>query len=54
MTAVHVINRTPSSSLDGKLPEEVWNGKSPDYSHFRTFDCTTYSHQNVGKLEARS
>lgn len=54
MTAVYVINRTPSSSLDGKSPKEVWIGKLLDYSHLSTFGCAAYSCHNIGKLEPRS
>jgi transposase InsO family protein len=54
MTAVYIVNRTPSSVLDGKTPEEVWSGRLSDYTTLRTFGCSAYSHQSIGKLEPRS
>ena len=32
-TAVYLINRGPSSALDGGIPEEAWTGKQVKY-HF--------------------
>jgi len=29
---VYLINRGPSSSLDGGIPEEAWTGKKVNYS----------------------
>ena len=43
-TAVHVINRSPTKSLDGGIPEEAWSGKKPSYSHLRIFGCEAYAH----------
>lgn len=53
MTAVYIINRTSSSTSDGKTPEEVWYRKISDYAHLRTFSYAAFSHQSVGKLEPR-
>ncbi|KAJ1525556.1 hypothetical protein ONE63_010361 [Megalurothrips usitatus] len=36
-TAVYVRNRSPSSALDGKVPEEVWTGRPVRVDHFRVF-----------------
>ena len=30
--AIYLINRVPSSSLDGGIPEEAWTGKKVNYS----------------------
>jgi hypothetical protein len=35
-TIVYLINRGPSSSLDGVIPEEAWTGKKVNYSFFKT------------------
>ena len=43
-TAVYLINRTPNSTLDFKLPKKVWSENRPDLSHLRRFGCTTYVH----------
>ncbi|CAI9772568.1 unnamed protein product [Fraxinus pennsylvanica] len=54
MTAMYIVNRTSTSFLDGKTPEEVWSGKLADYTVLKTFECAAYSHQSLGKLESRS
>ncbi|KAL2462237.1 Integrase catalytic domain-containing protein [Abeliophyllum distichum] len=54
MTASYIVNRTPLIVLDGKIPEQMWSRESPNYSLLRTFGCAAYSHQSVGKLEARA
>ncbi|KAG9444911.1 hypothetical protein H6P81_016251 [Aristolochia fimbriata] len=43
-TTVYLINRSPSSALDGRIPEEVWAGKNVDYSLLKIFDCIAYAH----------
>ena len=44
LTAVHIINRSPSSPLNFKIPEELWTGKTPSYEHLRVFACEAYAH----------
>ena len=41
-TVVFLINRLPSSSLDGKTPYEILFGKSPNYSLLCTFGCICF------------
>jgi hypothetical protein len=36
-TTVYLINRGPSNSLDGIIPEEEWTGKKVNYSFFENF-----------------
>lgn len=43
MTAVSLINRTPSQLLYNKTPYEVLTGKKPDYSKIRIFGCLCYA-----------
>ncbi|GMH04123.1 hypothetical protein Nepgr_005962 [Nepenthes gracilis] len=43
-TAAHVINRSPCKPLDGEVPEQIWTGKEPVYSHLRTFGCKAFVH----------
>ena len=55
--AVYLINRGPSSSLDGGIPEEVWTGKKVKYSFLKPFGCEAFVHitkENRTKLEAKS
>jgi hypothetical protein len=56
-TAIYLINRGPSSSLDGRIPEEEWTGKKVNYSFLKTFGCEAFVHidkENRTKLEAKS
>jgi hypothetical protein len=56
-TGVYLINRGPSSSLDGIIPEEEWIGKKVNYSFLKTFGCEAFVHidkENRTKLEAKS
>jgi hypothetical protein len=43
-TAVYLINRGPSSSLNGRIPEEEWTGKKVNYSFLKTFGCEAFFH----------
>ena len=54
---VYLINRGPSSSLDGGIPEEAWTGKNINYSFLKPFGCEAFVHinkENRTKLEAKS
>jgi hypothetical protein len=56
-TVVHLINRGPSSSLNGRILEEEWTGKKVNYSFLKTFGCEAFVHidkENRTKLEAKS
>ena len=52
-----LINKGPSSSLDGGRPEEAWTGKKVNYSFLKPFGCEAFVHINKEKrtnLEAKS
>ena len=56
-TAAHLINRSPSTPLNFKLPEEVWSGKKVNLSYLKVFGCVSYVHIDStarGKLDAKS
>lgn len=53
-TAAYLINRSPSTTIDNKTPEEVWTGRPSDYSNLRVFGCPAYAHTDQGKLNPRS
>jgi hypothetical protein len=41
-TAVYILNRSPTKSLNKKTPFEAWHGKKPRVSHLRTFGCVAH------------
>lgn len=43
-TAVYILNRSPTTRLEEKTPEEVWSGTKPNVSHLRIFGSVCYSH----------
>jgi hypothetical protein len=54
---VYLINRGPSSSLDGRILEEEWTGKKVNYSFLKTFGCEAFVHidkENRTKIESKS
>ena len=54
LTAVYLINRSPSSEINFKLPEEMWSGTKADLNHLRKFRCTTYVHVTQAKTSPRA
>jgi hypothetical protein len=56
MTVVHLLNRSPTKALDGKMPYEAWHGCKPAVSHLRVFGCLAFVKElnHVGKLNDRS
>ena len=53
-TAAYLINRSPSTALNFKTPQEAWSGKTPDLSNLRIFGSPAYAHIKQGKLEPRA
>eukprot|EP00253_Pinus_taeda_P015360 PITA_15360 len=56
-TACYLVNRTPSSALEDKTPQEVCNGRKPSLSHLRVFGCDAYVHvpkEKRTKLDSKS
>ena len=56
-TAVYLLNRAATKSVDGKTPFEIWKGMKPNLSHIRVFGSTLYVHipkENRGKLDLKS
>ena len=43
-TVVYIINRGPSSSLDGGVLEEAWTSKNVNYSFLKPFGCEAFVH----------
>ena len=44
MTAVYLINLSPSYPLQGDVPNRVWYNKDVSYEHLRVFGCKTFVH----------
>ena len=56
-TIVHLINRGPSSSLDGGILEEAWTSKNGNYSFLSIFGYEAFIHintENRTNLEEKS
>ena len=57
MTAIHTLNRSPTSAVPGMTPYQAYYGSKPDVSHFRVFGCDAYVHipkTDRGKLDPKS
>jgi len=53
----YLVNRSPSTTVDLQIPEEIWREESVNYSTLRIFDCLAYSlidSQKWNKLESIS
>eukprot|EP00253_Pinus_taeda_P029396 PITA_29396 len=56
-TACYLVNRSPSSALEDKTPQEAWTGKKPSLSQLRVFGCDAYVHvpkEKRTKLDSQS
>jgi len=56
-TTCYLVNRSLSSALEDKTPQEVWNGKKPSLSHLRVFGCDADVHvtkEKRTKLDSKS
>jgi hypothetical protein len=41
--AVYLLNRFPTRSLQGVIPEEAWSCHKPSVTHLRVFGCVAYA-----------
>lgn len=57
-TACYVMNRVMIRPILKITPYELWKGRKPNISHFRTFGCKCFVHNNdkddLGKFDAKS
>ena len=56
-TACYLVNRSPSSALDDKTPQEVLTGKEPSFTHIKVFVFDAYIHvpkKNRSKLDKKA
>jgi hypothetical protein len=42
-TTCYLVNRSPSTAINCKIPEEVWTGHPCDYSNLKIFGCEAYA-----------
>ena len=52
-----MINISPSTPLDGYVPQRVWTGKDVSYRHLKVLSCLAYGHvakDKKGKLDLKS
>jgi hypothetical protein len=56
VTAVYILNRSPTKALNGMTPYEAWHGRKPAVSHLRVFGCLPFTKElgHIGKLDDRS
>jgi transposase InsO family protein len=40
--AVYLLNRSPTRSVEGRMPYEAWHGRKPNVEHLRTFGSIVY------------
>ena len=53
--ACHLINRLPSTAIQGRTPMEMWTGKpATDYDSLHVFGSTAYYHVKKSKLDPRA
>lgn len=41
---MYILNRSPTSSVQGLVPKEVWSGQKVFVLHFQVFCCITFAH----------
>jgi transposase InsO family protein len=56
VTAVYILNRSPTKALSGRTPYKAWHGGRPAVSHLRVFGCLAFGKElgHIGKLDDRS
>lgn len=56
MTAVHLLNRSPTRALDDKTPYEAWHERKPTVGYLPVFRVLAFVKElnHVGKLNNRS
>ena len=56
VSAVYILNHSPTKVLDGRMPYEAWHGRKPAVSHLRVFGCLAFAKEldHISKLNDRS
>ena len=42
--SVYILNRSPTTSVEMKVPQEAWSATKLNVSHLRTFGCIAFTH----------
>lgn len=50
-TACYLRNRSPTSSLEGRIPIEVWTGRKVSLAHLKIFGCLAHKHIEKNKRD---
>ena len=48
---IHVLNRSPTFSVQNMTLEEAWSGRKPAVDHFKIFSCIAYAHVPDKKMK---
>jgi hypothetical protein len=56
VTAVYILNRSPTKAFNGRTSYDSWYGRKPAVSHLRVFGCLAFGKElgHIGKLDDRS
>jgi hypothetical protein len=56
VTAIYILNRSPTKALNGRMLYEAWHGRKPALSHLWVFGYLTFGNElgHIGKLDDRS
>jgi transposase InsO family protein len=56
VTAVYILNRSPTKALNGMTSYEAWHGRKPAVSHLRVFGCLAFGKElgHIDKLNDKS
>jgi hypothetical protein len=56
VTAIYILNCSPTKSLNNRTPYEAWQEHKPAVSHLRAFGCLTFGKElgHINKLNDRS
>ena len=56
VTAVYILNLSPTKVLNARTPYETWHGRKSTVSHLRVFGCLVFAKElgHINKLDDRS
>jgi transposase InsO family protein len=56
VTAIYILNRSPTKALNGRTSYEAWHGCKPAVYHLRVFGCLAFGKEfgHISKLDDRS